>query len=139
MSEHFVYILKELDGKRTYVGYTNNLKNRLRKHNGEIKGGAKYTSGRKWEIAAYISGFPNNILGLQCEWRLKNPYGKGKRGESGIIGRLEGLKHVMETEKFTSNSAVDILDLDLVLFIKKEYMFIFENCNYKVSEIESSS
>ena len=28
----------------TYIGATNNLKQRIRKHNGEIKGGAKYTT-----------------------------------------------------------------------------------------------
>ena len=64
-------------------------------HNGEIKGGAKYTMGRKWEFILYLSGFPSNIIALQCEWRCKHPYGKKKRGKSGDIGRIEGIKHVL--------------------------------------------
>ena len=37
-----IYILKCGDGS-LYCGITNNLKKRLKQHNGEIKGGAKYT------------------------------------------------------------------------------------------------
>ena len=32
----------------TYVGYTNNLKNRIRLHN--LGKGAKFTRGRKWKL-----------------------------------------------------------------------------------------
>ena len=47
---YFVYVLSsKLRSKRiTYVGYTNNLKRRLKLHN---KGkGAKFTRGRQWKI-----------------------------------------------------------------------------------------
>ena len=45
----YIYILRSLKGKVvTYVGYTKNLKNRLRLHN-EGKG-AKFTRGRKWKL-----------------------------------------------------------------------------------------
>ena len=56
----------------TYIGATNNLKQRIRKHNGEIKGGAKYTTkkGKGWEYACYVSGF-KNIDALQFEWAWK--------------------------------------------------------------------
>jgi len=30
---YFVYILKSLKDKRTYIGYTTNIKNRLKEHN----------------------------------------------------------------------------------------------------------
>ena len=50
---YFVYILSEIGGNRTYIGYTVNLQRRLRQHNGEIVGGAKATRGRKWEFAGY--------------------------------------------------------------------------------------
>ena len=45
----YIYILKSVKGKAvTYVGYTKNLKNRLKLHN-EGKG-AKFTRGRKWKL-----------------------------------------------------------------------------------------
>ena len=47
---YFVYILGSHKNSqfKTYVGYTNNLRNRLEKHN---KGrGAKSTKGRMWKV-----------------------------------------------------------------------------------------
>ena len=46
----YVYIIgsKKNSKLTTYVGYTNNLKNRLKLHN-EGKG-AKFTRGRKWKV-----------------------------------------------------------------------------------------
>jgi putative endonuclease len=47
---YYVYMLKTLSGfkKKTYIGYTINLKNRLNKHNSSK--GAKATKGYKWKI-----------------------------------------------------------------------------------------
>jgi len=47
---HFVYIIlsKKNSKIKTYVGYTNNLKKRLFKHNSG--NGAKSTKGRKWKF-----------------------------------------------------------------------------------------
>ena len=39
---YLVYILKS--DKYSYVGMTNDFLRRFRQHNGELKGGAKYTS-----------------------------------------------------------------------------------------------
>ena len=36
--KYYVYLLKSTVSNRTYVGYTVNIKRRLRQHNGEIKG-----------------------------------------------------------------------------------------------------
>ena len=49
----FVYLIisTNKDESISYVGYTNNLKNRLLLHN---KGkGAKFTKGRKWKLIYY--------------------------------------------------------------------------------------
>ena len=44
-----MYMLKSLDKKNTtYVGYTKDLKKRLKLHNNGI--GAKFTRGRKWKL-----------------------------------------------------------------------------------------
>ena len=40
---YIVYLLINTSIKNTYLGITNNSTKRLRQHNGEIKGGAKYT------------------------------------------------------------------------------------------------
>ena len=48
----YVYMLKSKSIKPiTYVGYTNNLKNRLKLHNSGK--GAKFTRGRKWKLIYY--------------------------------------------------------------------------------------
>tara|TARA_B100000674_G_C37673322_1_gene838044 strand:+ start:355 stop:603 length:249 start_codon:yes stop_codon:yes gene_type:complete len=44
-----VYMLKSIGKKSvTYVGYTKNLKNRIKLHNSGK--GAKFTRGRKWKL-----------------------------------------------------------------------------------------
>ena len=45
----FVYMLKSIERKPvTYVGYTINLKNRIKLHNAGK--GARFTRGRKWKL-----------------------------------------------------------------------------------------
>ena len=67
----YVYMLKSLDAKKskTYVGYTNNIKNRLIKHNSN--NGAKSTRGRKW-VVIYKRYFKSKSAAMSYEYRLKN-------------------------------------------------------------------
>lgn len=55
-----LYYLRNTHNQRTYLGVTNNLTRRLRQHNGEIKGGAKYTTAFKgdgtWEVEYLVEG-----------------------------------------------------------------------------------
>lgn len=44
---YIVYLLINTNNNYTYLGITNNSIRRLRQHNGEIKGGAKYTNSFK--------------------------------------------------------------------------------------------
>ena len=48
--KHFVYLLITHHKKKliTYVGYTTNIKKRLKLHN--TSKGAKFTRGRKWRV-----------------------------------------------------------------------------------------
>jgi len=68
----FVYVLRSENNKNLmYCGYTNNVKRRLRQHNGLIKGGGKYTSAnRPWNLACVI---PTNTKSeaLKVEYWLK--------------------------------------------------------------------
>lgn len=116
-SPHLIYILKSTNPKfpnRTYVGYTVNLRRRLRQHNGIIKGGAKYTRvGRPYKLVCYIEGFPSKSNALQFEWRCHNPGGKSKdhkkikaryRRYKGMDRRQRILQFVLGLEKWTKNA-----------------------------------
>jgi predicted GIY-YIG superfamily endonuclease len=62
-----------------YVGMTTDPKRRLRQHNGEIKGGGRYTSKhRPWILRAIWGPFPERSSALKAERALK----KGKRGSA---------------------------------------------------------
>ncbi|RZD39298.1 MAG: hypothetical protein CXT73_07760 [Methanobacteriota archaeon] len=63
----------------TYNGSTNNPIRRLRQHNEEIKGGARATHGKggQWEYCAMLSGFPDHINALSCEWSIGKTRKKG--------------------------------------------------------------
>ena len=71
-----VYVLASADGRRTYVGITNDLPRRLAQHNGELPGGAKSTrAGRPWTVAAEHGPFESRGLALQAEYRIKRRSG----------------------------------------------------------------
>ena len=75
---YYVYILISLNKKPylTYVGYTNNLKNRLFLHNSSK--GAKFTRGREWKFI-YIKKFALKSDAIKYEYKLKHD--KKKRSE----------------------------------------------------------
>ena len=54
--------------KKTYVGYTNNLKKRLEKHNSNK--GAKSTKGYKW-LLIYYKKFKSKNEAMSYEYKLK--------------------------------------------------------------------
>jgi predicted GIY-YIG superfamily endonuclease len=72
MSSWSVYLLQSLDGKRTYIGASNDPDRRLRQHNREISGGAKSTGNHAWCRVALVTGFRDKIEALQFEWRWKH-------------------------------------------------------------------
>lgn len=60
-----------------YVGCTTDVHRRLRQHNGEITGGAKYTSKyRPWRLMKVYGPYSNRSEALKAERALKH----GKRG-----------------------------------------------------------
>ncbi len=67
---HYAYMLKTLDGykKKTYVGYTINIVNRLKKHN--TSKGAKSTRGYKWKVI-FKKKFLSKSKALSFEYKLK--------------------------------------------------------------------
>ena len=53
----------------TYVGYTNNLKKRIKLHN--LGKGAKFTRGRKW-LLIYKESFKSKKEAISREYYIKN-------------------------------------------------------------------
>ena len=81
-SPHMCYILRSSISNRVYIGYTVNFAQRLRKHNGEIAGGAKKTrTGRPWYPVCEIHGFFEASSALRFEYRLQHPKRKRRKGE----------------------------------------------------------
>ena len=68
-------MLKAIDPsvKKTYVGYTNNILLRLKKHNSNK--GAKSTKGYKW-LLIYNKKFITKSAAMTYEYKLKNDRGK---------------------------------------------------------------
>lgn len=87
----------------TYAGVSPNPVRRLRQHNGEIKGGAKYTTskGPGWTHVCLVEGFRTKKEALQFEWAVKhvNP-----RNAGGIVNRIKKLYVICAKERWTSNS-----------------------------------
>lgn len=74
MNEYLVYVLINTSHNKTYVGITNNPTRRLRQHNGELVGGAKYTTSNKGSGEWLFYGFIKNlekIQSLSLERRIK--------------------------------------------------------------------
>ena len=86
----------------TYAGVSPTPIKRLRQHNSEIKGGAKYTTskGEGWEHICLVKGFNNKIEALQFEWAVKHA---PPRNKGGIESRIKKLFDIINKERWTSN------------------------------------
>ena len=72
MSFYVYLIITKVKNKTiSYVGYTNNLKNRIISHN---KGkGAKFTKGKKWKLI-YSKKYISKRIAMREEYILKKNY-----------------------------------------------------------------
>ena len=115
----------------TYNGSTNDPVRRLRQHNEEIVGGARATHGKaqSWEIYALLTGFPNHINTLSCEWRIKHPSGKpGSRDPkySGVHGRIKSLNEVLPLERWTKQCTVENREQQFTLYIAEDVVHLLD-------------
>ena len=80
------------NGCRTYVGATVDFNRRIRQHNQEIKGGAKYTkcTPGEWRLLVRIIGFDTWSDTLKFEWRWKH-IKKYRRGQDPVKRRFDTL------------------------------------------------
>ena len=70
---YYVYLIVSKIKKKTisYVGYTNNLKKRIKLHNSNK--GAKFTKGKKWKLV-YYEVYDSKIEAMKKEYSLKKNY-----------------------------------------------------------------
>lgn len=87
----------------TYAGVSPDPVRRLRQHNGEIKGGAKYTTskGPGWTHMCLVHGFQNKIQALQFEWASKHV---PPRNAGGLENRVKKLYVLLNKSQWTSKS-----------------------------------
>ena len=68
--QFYVYIILSIRKNKpiTYVGYTNNIKKRLKLHNSSK--GAKFTKGNKWKLI-YKRIYTNKKKAMMDEYKIK--------------------------------------------------------------------
>lgn len=112
------YVIEHVGCGATYVGVSPDPVRRLRQHNGEIKGGAKYTTSRPrgangegcWRHVCLVHGFRTSIEALQFEWAVKHCQPRG----GGISARLRKLACTLCKPRWTSKSPL-ASDVPLVI------------------------
>lgn len=133
----YCYILRTnnpLYSNKTYNGSTNDLKRRLRQHNGQIGGGAKATANKgPWEFYAVLTGFENHNEALSCEWKIKHPTGKKQRPVkySGIFGRIDALNLILSLDIWTNKSTGLISGKEYTLYLANDVINIVKKENIK--------
>ena len=86
MKNAFVYILRCSDGS-LYTGWTNNLKNRLEKHNKGV--GAKYTRARRPCKLVFYKEVSDKNKAMKIEYRIKK---LNKKFKENIVNNFDRKK-----------------------------------------------
>lgn len=131
------YALENGRTNKSYTGQTNNFERRIRQHNGELKGGARYThsvQGGQWTPIYRVCGFVTLRAVLQFEIaakRRKVPCRGGKKAYTrGPVGRVTQLEYLLSLGRlnteahshFASNGIRIELDISLNRYLKMAKM-----------------
>ena len=70
---YYVYLIATKNKQKitSYVGYTNNIKNRVKLHN--TSKGAKFTRGRNWKLI-YLKKYMSKVKAMKEEYKLKKNF-----------------------------------------------------------------
>lgn len=131
----YCYVLKSVNCNKTYNGSTNDLKRRLRQHNGELAGGAKATQiGRPYEIICTISGFSNHQKALSCEWWIRHPTGSRMRPSQYTKpnGRIKGIDFLFQSQIWKEKFSDEKLVCDIQEIYKQYIQHIPNNVELKI-------
>ena len=115
VAKYFVYLLKSEVSNRTYIGYTNDIFNRINVHNG-LKGrgkGAKRTrTHRPWKVVMFIS-FEHERTAMQYEFCVQRT--KKVRRSTGVANKMKVMKFLLSQERICSTAPLNS-ELKRVLF-----------------------
>jgi hypothetical protein len=96
---------------------------RIRQHNCEIKGGAKYTSsavknGHTWSIVCTVGRFPDMQTALQFEWMWKHVTRRKYQSLPPATRRIRAVIDLLNAERSTSKSRpyTDFEPLKVVIY-----------------------
>lgn len=70
VSSYILYMLVSECGRRSYVGITKQLDKRLKRHNGQLAGGARATRGRNWHLGFVVCGIETDRVARQLEYYM---------------------------------------------------------------------
>ncbi len=98
MENYVVYLLINTNNNYTYIGITNNQPRRIRQHNGELVGGAKYTSNFKkdgeWLYYGTINNLSKNIaLSIEKKIQIKS---RKITGKTPLERRLKAINIILD-------------------------------------------
>ena len=104
MDDYILYLLINRSNNCTYVGITNNPEQRLRKHNGELVGGAKYTKMKKgngiWEYYGFILNLDKHTA-LSIEKKI-HIYSKKTYGSTPLEKRINCIENILKNYNYLS-------------------------------------
>lgn len=92
-----VYLIAERNGRKTYIGYSTDVKKRVRAHHLKLSCSAKYTKSFKGgvRLLAHIQGFSSKRMAMSYEWfakrRWKLNHFKGSHKEMRFLRFLKPL------------------------------------------------
>lgn len=98
---YYCYLI--ISNNHTYIGITNDLNNRIKKHNGLIKGGAKSTRiSKRWLYHTVLRGFKNKSDVMRFEWYWKHQMNNNKwvKTKSGISNKMSRLLNLLLNDEW---------------------------------------
>ena len=112
MNDYRIYLLKNSFSNYTYIGVTNNFQRRIRQHNGDLVGGAKYTKSNKGEGIWEYYGWINNVdkhtaLSLEKKIQIRS---RKVSGKTPIERRLKAIEQILRdyNELYSQNLIFEI-------------------------------
>jgi predicted GIY-YIG superfamily endonuclease len=132
--KNYCYLLRHTNPKYknlTYGGFTTDPIKRIKRHNGEISGGAKYTTSRnnckgKWYFCLLITGFLTRTNALNFEWIFNHYTRRKKYLKNNVEGRIRSLNEILQFKRWTKNADIDNDTCEYRIYVTHEMIQFFD-------------